>query len=102
MTSVMAYLGSCSLLMIWSLGINAYPLEGVARVKVWKEGMEKKGLHVNMKKTMFMASGFELDVLKDSGKYPCAVCRMDVWGWHLFCALCASTGYTRSVQALKS
>ena len=40
--------------------------------------MEKKGLHVNMKKTMFMASGLELDVLKDSGKYPCAVCRTGV------------------------
>ena len=62
--------------------------ECVARVKVWKEGMEKKGLHVNMKKTMFMASGLELDVLKDSGKYPCAVCRTGVGLASILCSVC--------------
>ena len=41
--------------------------------KNWREGMEKKGLRVNMKKTKFMVSGSGLDVLKDSGKHPCAV-----------------------------
>ena len=50
----------------------------VARVKAWKKGMESKGLRVNMKKTMIMVSGPMLDILKDSGEFPCAVCRKGV------------------------
>ena len=49
--------------------------ECVARVKAWKEGMGSKGLRVNMGKTKCMASGIDLDVLHDSGKFPCAVYR---------------------------
>ena len=49
-----------------------------ARVKAWKEGLESKGLRVNMGKTKCMASGIDLDVLHDSGKFPCAVCRTGV------------------------
>ena len=52
--------------------------ECVARVEAWKEGMESKGLHMNMTKTKIMASGLDLDVLRDSGKFPCAVCRTGV------------------------
>ena len=37
--------------------------------------MENKGLRVNMKKTKFMVTGPGLDVLRDSGAFPCAVCR---------------------------
>ena len=48
------------------------------RVKAWKEGLESKGLHVNMTKTKFMASGLWLDILQNSGKFPCAVCRTGV------------------------
>ena len=47
--------------------------ECVERVKAWKEGLESKGLHVNMTKTKFMASGLGLDILQDSGKFPCVV-----------------------------
>ena len=52
--------------------------ECIDRVKAWKEAMESKGLRVNMGKTKFMASGINLDVLRDSGKFPCAVCRTGV------------------------
>ena len=52
--------------------------ECVGRVKAWKERLESRGLHVNMGKIKFMASGLDLDVLRDSGKYPCAVCRSGV------------------------
>ena len=38
--------------------------ECVERVKAWKEGLESKGLHVNMTKTKFMASGLGLDILQ--------------------------------------
>ena len=40
--------------------------------------MERKGLRGNMKKTKIMVSGPGLDLLKDSGKYTCAVCREGV------------------------
>ena len=43
--------------------------ECIARLKVWKEGMERKGLRDNMKKTMFMVSGWGLDL-------PCSL-----WEW---------------------
>ena len=62
--------------------------ECVARLKIWKEGLEAKGLHVNMQKTKFMASGLGLDVLKDSGKYPCAVCRTGVGNASILCTVC--------------
>ena len=48
--------------------------EYIARLKVWKEGMERKGLRVNIKKTNFMVSGPGLCLLLDSGAFPCAVC----------------------------
>ena len=46
----------------------------IAKLKSWKNGMESKGLRVNMPKTKVMVSGQGLDVLVESGKYPCAVC----------------------------
>ena len=48
--------------------------ELLVKVETWKAEMEKKGLRVNMGKTKIMESGFNRDVLKKSGKYPCGVC----------------------------
>ena len=62
--------------------------ECVERVKAWKEGLESKGLHVNMTKTKFMASGLGLDILQDSGKFPCAVCRTGVGRSSIRCSKC--------------
>ena len=62
--------------------------ECVARVKSWKEGLEAKGFRVNMNKTMFMASGPNLDVLQDSGAFPCAVCRTGVGRSSMLCTEC--------------
>ena len=50
--------------------------------------MEEKGLRVNMKKTKFMVSGAGLNVLKDSGKFPCAVCRKGVGANSICCSSC--------------
>ena len=36
--------------------------------------MESKGLRVNMKKTKFLISGVGLNLLQDSGEFPCAIC----------------------------
>ena len=44
--------------------------ECIARLKVWKVGMERKGLRVNMKKTKLMVSGLGLDLLRDSAAFP--------------------------------
>ena len=57
--------------------------ECVARVKAWKKGMESKGLRVDMGKTKVMASGVDLDVLQDSGNFPCAVCRAPRLSWRV-------------------
>ena len=42
------------------------------------EGMENKGMRINMKKTKFMVTGPGIDVLRYSGAFPCAVCRHGV------------------------
>ena len=62
--------------------------ECIARLKAWKDAMEKKGCRVNMSKTKFMISGVGLDVLDKSGKYPCAVCRKNVGPNVIICSIC--------------
>ena len=59
-----------------------------SKLKAWKSAMEKKGLRVNMTKTKFLISGVGLDVLKDSGKFPCAVCRSGVGNNSIQCSRC--------------
>ena len=49
----------------------------VRRLLIWKEAMEKKGLRVNAGKTKVMIYGTGLDLLQNSGEYPCAK------GWQL-------------------
>ena len=71
------------------LAVKADSLEEcIARLKVWKEGMERKGLRVNMKKTKLMVSGPGLDLLRDSGAFPCAVCRSGVGVNSIQCSQC--------------
>ena len=48
--------------------------ELIEKLKIWKKGMEDKGLRVNIGKTKVMVSGPQMDLLKKSGKYPFAVC----------------------------
>ena len=62
--------------------------ECIARLKVWKEGMDRKGLRVNMKKTKFMVSGLGLDLLRDSGAFPCAVWQSGVGMKSIQCSQC--------------
>ena len=62
--------------------------ECIAKLKAWKAGMERKGLRVNMKKTKLLISGPGLDLLKDSGKFPCAVCRSGVGTNSILCSQC--------------
>ena len=62
--------------------------ECISKLKVWKAGMESKGLHVNMKKTKFLVSGVGHDVLQKSGKYPCDVCCSGVGRNSILCSHC--------------
>ena len=71
------------------LAVKADSLEEcIARLKVWKEGMERKGLRVNMKKTKLMVRGPGIDLLRDSGAFPCAVCRSGVGVNSIQCSQC--------------
>ena len=73
--------------MIW-LSIADSLEECISKMKVWKSGMESKGLRVNMGKTKFLISGTGLDLLQDSGKFPCAVCRTGVGANSIQCSQC--------------
>ena len=66
----------------------------------WKTNLEAKGLGVNMRKTKIMVSRVNLQTLKDSGKYPCSVCRKDVGSNSIYCTGCLHIGFTRNVVAL--
>lgn len=48
------------------------------KVPLWKNGVETRGLRVNMAKTKVIIPSPSLNTLKDSGKYACAVCRKGV------------------------
>ena len=61
--------------------------EGVEKLKNWKAGLQERGLNVNMAKTKCIVSGIGLDKLKDSGKYPCSVCRQGVGANYLLYSL---------------
>ena len=70
--------------------------ECIAQVQAWKEGMESKGLHVNMGKTNFMDSGPDLDVLHDP-----VMCAVLEWGVHPTFAQNVCIGSTRNSQVSK-
>ena len=42
----------------------------ITKLKAWKNGMENRGLRVNMNKTKFMISDAGLDMLRHSGAFP--------------------------------
>ena len=60
------------------------------KVEGWKNGMEEKGLRVNMRKTQCMVSGQQLDMLSKSGKYPCSVCLTGTGSNAILCGNCSS------------
>ena len=59
------------------------------RITSWKKHLENKGLRVNMKKTKVLCSGRNLDVLQDTGKWPCGVCRRGVGNNSILCSGCS-------------
>ena len=49
--------------------------ELLVKIERWKEGIEKKGLRVNIGKTKVMKCQCSLVQALDTGKWPCGVCR---------------------------
>ena len=62
--------------------------ELLSRLGNWKKELEAKGLRVNLAKTKIMVSGPNLNALKDSGQYPCGVCRSGVGRNSVLCYGC--------------
>ena len=60
----------------------------ISKLQAWMNGMENRGLRVNMKKTKFMISDAGMDMLRDSGAFPCAVCRSGVRANSISCSKC--------------
>ena len=72
------------------LALIAEPLEEcITKIEAWKSGMESKGLRVNSKKTKFMVSGIGLGQLRDSGAFPCGICRTGVGANSILCSQCS-------------
>ena len=61
----------------------------MAKMAVWKNGLEPKRLKVDMQKTKFMISSSDLCTLQTSGKYPCALCRKVAGQSSVFCTGCS-------------
>ena len=57
-------------------------------IERWREGMERKGLRVNMAKTKVMKCQLRSGQAEDSGKWPCGVCRKGVGRNSLVCGVC--------------
>ena len=59
------------------------------KLSIWKLNFELKGLRVNMGKTKVMISGPNLDLLKDTGRHPCGVCRKCAGANSILCSACS-------------
>ena len=64
---------------------------------VWKNGLQSKGLKVNIRKTKVMILGRDLDTLQTSGKYPCPV-SMKGFGKNPKSVVDVCFGFTKSVR----
>lgn len=62
--------------------------ELVVKLKKWKEGMESKGLRVNMGKTKCMVSDATMVSTRETGKYPCSICHKGVGSNSIHCSGC--------------
>ena len=61
----------------------------MTKMAVSKNGLESKGLKININKTKVMTSGRNLHTLQTFGKYPCAICRRGVRINSIFCSGCS-------------
>ena len=62
--------------------------ELMEKLKGWKEGLELKGLKVNISKTKVMHCKIRSGQMENSGKWPCGVCRKGVGVNSIVCTVC--------------
>ena len=60
----------------------------VEMIRKWKDGMEGKGLRVNMGKTKVMRCMTGAGLVRKSGKYPCGICSEGVGSNSIQCISC--------------
>jgi hypothetical protein len=60
----------------------------LGKIKRWKEGMEAKGLRVNMAKTKVLRCQRKSGQVEESGKWPCGVCKKGVGRNSILCKVC--------------
>ena len=60
----------------------------IKKIRKWKDGMEDKGLRVNMGKTKVMRCRVDTGKVVKSGKYPCGVCGKGVGANSIQCTSC--------------
>ena len=60
----------------------------VEKLQMWKDGLEDKGLRVNVDKTKVMCCTVIAEETVDSCKYPCGVCRKSVGCNSILCNSC--------------
>src|SRR5580692_11344898 len=60
----------------------------VENIKRWKQGLEERGLRVNMGKTKVLKCRVRVGQKEDAGKWPCGVCRKGVGSNSIYCVLC--------------
>ena len=58
------------------------------KIKQWKNGLETKGLRVNLSKTKVMKCRYGVGQVEASGKNPCGVCRKGVGVNSIYCTSC--------------
>jgi hypothetical protein len=58
------------------------------KIETWKEGMESKGLRVNVSKTKVMRCQRGAGDLISSGKWPCKICKKGVGRNSIMCTIC--------------
>ena len=59
------------------------------RIKMWKGGMEEKGLRVNMGKTKVMQILAEQEQVVKPAKWPCGICKKSAATGSIQCLKCA-------------
>ena len=57
-------------------------------IRRWKDGMEQKGLKVNMGKTKVMNCKVRQGQAENSGKFPCGICKKGVGRNSIYCTKC--------------
>ena len=67
------------------------------KLRKWRQGMEAKGLRVNVGKTKVTQCRVSRFQNEDSGKYPCGVCRKGVRDNSIVCAECLKWVHKSSV-----